>query len=131
MNPRIAAGLVEMNASSHTGKLYEDYYLNRPHVEGLFDMLVTAQIIQDKKLQREVCAVYTNGAMVAGPMLKWFKEHAQQYDFVLIRDPDEAGRSWENHLKDALADGKPITLTPPDHLDPDEAFLSGWWPSGI
>jgi uncharacterized protein YbjT (DUF2867 family) len=30
MNPRIAAGLVEMNASSHTGKLYEDYYLNRP-----------------------------------------------------------------------------------------------------
>jgi uncharacterized protein YbjT (DUF2867 family) len=30
MNPRIAAGLVEMNASSHSGKLYEDYYLNRP-----------------------------------------------------------------------------------------------------
>jgi Toprim-like len=100
-------------------------------VEGLFDMLVTAQIIQDKKLQREVCAVYTNGAMVAGSMLKWFKEHSREYDFVLIRDPDEAGLSWESHLKDALADGKPITLTPPDHLDPDEAFLSGWWPSGI
>lgn len=30
MNPRIAGGLVEMNASSHSGKLYEDYYLNRP-----------------------------------------------------------------------------------------------------
>ena len=29
-NPRIAAGLVEMNSSSHTGKLYEDYYRNRP-----------------------------------------------------------------------------------------------------
>ncbi|HEY9153401.1 MAG TPA: hypothetical protein VIN60_10980, partial [Anaerolineales bacterium] len=30
MNPRIAAGLVEMNAGSHSGKLYEDYYRNRP-----------------------------------------------------------------------------------------------------
>jgi len=30
MNAYIAAGLVEMNASSHTGKLYEDYYRNRP-----------------------------------------------------------------------------------------------------
>ncbi|HUI87500.1 MAG TPA: NAD(P)H-binding protein [Anaerolineales bacterium] len=30
MNPRVAAGLVEMNASSHTGKLYEDYHRNRP-----------------------------------------------------------------------------------------------------
>jgi uncharacterized protein YbjT (DUF2867 family) len=32
VNPRIAAGLVEMNASAstHGGKFYEDYYLNRP-----------------------------------------------------------------------------------------------------
>jgi len=30
MNPKIAAGLVEMNASTNTGKLYEDYYRNRP-----------------------------------------------------------------------------------------------------
>ncbi len=32
MNPRIAAGLVEMNASGRTrsGKLYEDYNRNRP-----------------------------------------------------------------------------------------------------
>lgn len=30
MNPKIAAGLVEMNAATHTGKLYEDYNLNRP-----------------------------------------------------------------------------------------------------
>ena len=29
MNPRIAAGLVEMT-NSHSGKLYEDYYLNQP-----------------------------------------------------------------------------------------------------
>ncbi|MGH2643100.1 MAG: NAD-dependent dehydratase, partial [Chitinophagaceae bacterium] len=30
MNPHIAAGLVEMNASIRTGVLYEDYYRNRP-----------------------------------------------------------------------------------------------------
>jgi uncharacterized protein YbjT (DUF2867 family) len=30
VNPRIAAGLVEMNAITHSGKLYEDYYLNEP-----------------------------------------------------------------------------------------------------
>ncbi|MDE3236271.1 MAG: NAD(P)H-binding protein [Bacteroidota bacterium] len=30
MNPKIAAGLVEMNASIQSGKLYEDYYRNRP-----------------------------------------------------------------------------------------------------
>ena len=30
MNPQIAAGLVEMNASAYNGALYEDYYRNRP-----------------------------------------------------------------------------------------------------
>ena len=30
MNPKIAAGLVEMNASAQTGVLYEDYYRNQP-----------------------------------------------------------------------------------------------------
>jgi len=30
MNPKIAAGMVEMNASTNTGVLYEDYYRNRP-----------------------------------------------------------------------------------------------------
>lgn len=30
MNPIIAKGLVEMTASQHTGKLFENYYLNRP-----------------------------------------------------------------------------------------------------
>lgn len=35
MNPRIAAGLVEMNASLHTGILYEDYYQHRPVVGGV------------------------------------------------------------------------------------------------
>ena len=30
MNPKIAAGLVEMNAGIQTGVIYEDYYRNRP-----------------------------------------------------------------------------------------------------
>ena len=30
MNPQVAAGLVEMNASTRSGALYEDYYHNRP-----------------------------------------------------------------------------------------------------
>ena len=30
INPQIAAGLVEMNACSNSGKLYEDYYRNKP-----------------------------------------------------------------------------------------------------
>lgn len=32
--PKIAAGLVEMNASLHRGELFRDYYLNRPKVMG-------------------------------------------------------------------------------------------------
>ena len=32
--PQIASGLVEMYASMHTGKLEEDYYLNKPEVMG-------------------------------------------------------------------------------------------------
>jgi len=32
MNPKIAAGMVEMNASGQTGALYEDYYRNQPIV---------------------------------------------------------------------------------------------------
>jgi len=30
MNPKVAAGLVEMNASTNSGDLYEDYFRNRP-----------------------------------------------------------------------------------------------------
>lgn len=30
MNPQVAAGMVEMNESLRTGKLYEDYYRNKP-----------------------------------------------------------------------------------------------------
>jgi uncharacterized protein YbjT (DUF2867 family) len=34
MNPSLAAGLVEMNASMHSGELFQDYYLNRPTTLG-------------------------------------------------------------------------------------------------
>jgi hypothetical protein len=34
MNPRIAAGLVEMQNCMHAGKFFEDYYLNKPAVMG-------------------------------------------------------------------------------------------------
>ena len=30
MNPGIAAGLAEMNECMHNGKLFEDYYKNKP-----------------------------------------------------------------------------------------------------
>ena len=30
MNPKVAAGLVEINASTNTGDLYEDYFRNKP-----------------------------------------------------------------------------------------------------
>ncbi len=93
-------------------------------------MLVGAQIIQDRNLDEEICAVYTNGSSVKGVMLKWFKEHAQAFEFLLIRDPGEAGSFWESSLKDALGN-KTVCLTPPDNMDPDEAFLSDWWPSSL
>ncbi len=32
MNPRTAAGLVEMNVSGRTGEMYEDYFRNRPNL---------------------------------------------------------------------------------------------------
>jgi uncharacterized protein YbjT (DUF2867 family) len=34
MPAQIAAGFVEMNASMHSGELFQDYYLNRPRVMG-------------------------------------------------------------------------------------------------
>lgn len=34
MSPRIAAGLVELNASMRSGELFQDYYLHRPEVMG-------------------------------------------------------------------------------------------------
>jgi uncharacterized protein YbjT (DUF2867 family) len=38
MAPKVAAGLVELNASMHTGELFQHYYLNRPKVMGKVKM---------------------------------------------------------------------------------------------
>jgi c-di-GMP-related signal transduction protein len=38
MAPKIAAGLVELNANMHTGELFQHYYLNRPKVMGKVKM---------------------------------------------------------------------------------------------
>jgi len=34
MPKQIVSGLVELNASIHTGKVFEDYYRNRPAIMG-------------------------------------------------------------------------------------------------
>ena len=113
-------------------------------VEGLFDMLIGAQTIAERGLYPEVVCVYTNGSMIAGPLLKWFREH-KGYDYVLLPDQDEAGlggwdeenkkekKGWKQHLTAALDEGggKYVVVNTPERLDPDEAFLGGWWPSVI
>jgi hypothetical protein len=101
-------------------------------LEGLFDLLITAQKIHELGRDADTVAVYTNGASPAAKMLQWFRDHGQ-YEYVLLRDPDPAGQEWTKILSDAIrgGGGKVRTLKPPDQLDPDEAILSGWWPSGI
>lgn len=99
-------------------------------LEGLFDMLITAQKIHQLGRDGEVVAVYTNGASPSAKMLAWFREH-NQYEYVLLSDPDKAGDEWTGHLTDAIQKGGAgvQALQPPAPLDPDEAILSGWWPS--
>lgn len=101
-------------------------------LEGLFDLLLTAQKIHEIGRDPDTVAVYTNGASPAAKMLDWFSRHGQ-YEYVLLRDPDEAGQEWARVVSAAIrrGGGKVRTLTPPDDHDPDEAILSGWWPSGI
>ncbi len=101
-------------------------------LEGLFDLLITAQKIHQLGREADTIAVYTNGASPAAKVLQWFREH-NQFEYVLLRDPDKAGQEWAKTVSDAIRHGgaKVRTLRPPDGLDPDEAILSGWWPSGI
>lgn len=114
-------------------------------VEGLFDMLIGAQIVGERNLHPEVVTVYTNGASPVYRMLDWFTIHATRFDFVLIPDPDKAGLGvwdeakkknvpgWLQHVSSAIekGGGRHCVIQTPDRLDPDEAFLSGWWPSTI
>lgn len=114
-------------------------------VEGLFDMLVGAQAVAERKLHPEVIAVYTNGASPTRRMLDWFGEHATKYEHVLIPDQDAAGLGgwddkkgkfipgWLQHITKAIESGggRYTVINTPNKTDPDEAFLSGWWPSVI
>ena len=101
-------------------------------LEGLFDMLVTAQKLHELGRETDTVAIYTNGASPSAKMLDWFSRH-NRYEYILIRDPDKAGQEWEESVSAAIRHGgAPIhCLCPPDTLDPDEAILSGWWPSII
>jgi DNA primase len=101
-------------------------------LEGLFDMLVTAQKIHNLGLDESVTAVYTNGASPAHRMLAWFREHSR-YRYTLIHDPDKAGLEWCESVSGAIrhATSNLRIVSTPGTLDPDEAILSGWWPETL
>jgi hypothetical protein len=98
-------------------------------LEGLFDMLITAQKLHQLGLEGEAVAVYTNGASPSARMHQWFREH-NQYEYLLLRDPDKAGVEWAQSVSASIRGGgaKVRSLRPPDQFDPDEAILNGWWP---
>jgi hypothetical protein len=99
-------------------------------LEGLFDMLITAQKIHQLGREADTVAVYTNGASPAARMRQWFSEHPH-YEYILLRDPDDAGVEWSQTVSDCIrhGGGSARTLEPPAALDPDQAILHGWWPS--
>ena len=101
-------------------------------LEGLFDMLLFAQALRQRGMDSEVMAVYTNGSCPSARMLDWFSLH-NQYDYLLVRDPDEAGSQWTVTVAKAIqrGDGHARVTAPPDPFDPDEAILHGWWPSNL
>jgi hypothetical protein len=98
-------------------------------LEGLFDMLIAAQEIERRKLYPEVVPVYTNGAKPSYHLLEWFS--TSPYEYILVQDPDEAGDNWQEMVTGAICrgEGRYHACRPPDDLDPDEAFLDGWWPA--
>jgi len=100
-------------------------------VEGLFDLLAFAQVLHDRQLE-SIVPVFTGGAAVSWPMRSWFQEH-NQVGYLLVPDPDEAGKEWTKTIRTAIRKGKGVSHTahPPKGLDPDEAILQGWWPTGI
>ena len=101
-------------------------------LEGLFDMLITAQMLHQLGREADTVAVYTNGASPSAKMHRWFADHSQ-FEYILLPDPDKAGLEWAQSVSASIRHGgaKVRTLRPPDKLDPDEAILSGWWPSEI
>lgn len=100
-------------------------------VEGLFDMLIGAQFLDQRGLYPDIACVYTNGASPSAEIVEWFGEH--DYDYFLIQDMDKGGDDWTATLTKVMNDkGLKYTLIyPPAEMDPDQAFLSGWWPPCI
>ena len=101
-------------------------------LEGLFDMLITAQKIHQLGREADTVAVYTNGASPSAKVQRWFSQHGE-FEYVLLRDPDRAGEEWARTVSASIrgAGANVWVFKPPDGLDPDEAILHGWWPSGI
>lgn len=100
-------------------------------VEGMFDMLIGAQTLHALGLFPETVAAYTNGSSPARAMLDWISRHTE-YEYLLIPDSDDAGDDWLDKLILVIleAGGRFDVARTPDGLDPDEAFLKGWWPDG-
>ena len=100
-------------------------------VEGLFDMLVGAQFLDQRGLYPDIACVYTNGASPSAEIMEWFGEH--DYDYFLVQDMDKGGDDWTQTLTKIMNEkGFKYTLIyPPAEMDPDQAFLSGWWPPCI
>ncbi len=100
-------------------------------LEELLDMLVIAQALRDRREDGTTGVIYTGGASPSRPMLEWFA--AYRCEYLLIPDPDEAGRSWAKALKAAIQRGESQAqlVHTPDGLDPDQAVLGGWWPEGV
>jgi hypothetical protein len=97
-------------------------------VEGLFDMLIGAQYLEQRRLYPEIVCVYTNGASPSSEIIDWFGDH--DFEYFLVRDMDRAGADWTEMITAILKkkDRAYTVLFPPEDKDPDEAFLSGWWP---
>jgi hypothetical protein len=100
-------------------------------LEGLLDMLIVAQALRDRREDGFIGVVYTGGSSPSRPMLEWFA--ACGFEFLLIPDPDEAGRGWTRALNAAIqrGNGQVRVAHTPDDLDPDQAVLRGWWPEGV
>jgi DNA primase len=100
-------------------------------VEGLFDMLVGAQFLDQRGLYPDIACVYTNGASPSAEIVEWFCEH--DYDYFLIQDMDKGGDDWTATLTRVMNENgfKYTLIYPPAGMDPDDAFLSGWWPPCI
>ncbi len=95
-------------------------------VEGLFDMLALAQVLQAKGLLGQVVPVYTVGGGSTA-QLDWLRQQRKRKRRIyLIPDPDPAGNAWVERIREKVRFAG--VFRPPANLDPDEAILEGWWP---